>query len=74
MGGNNLFITRHSFKSFIVCPVFAYTLIEIAKLNGVGPQSWLTGVLGRLAENEITKLMPFGNLHSKPVYFAHAYK
>jgi hypothetical protein len=60
MVGNNLFITRHSFKSFVVCPAFASTLIEIAKLNGVDPQSWLTGVLGRIAGNKIARLMPFG--------------
>jgi len=34
----------------------AYTLIETAKLNGIDPQAWLTGVLGRIAEHKITKL------------------
>ncbi|MEM9221832.1 MAG: IS66 family transposase [Pseudomonadota bacterium] len=27
----------------------AFTLIETAKLNGIGPQAWLTSVLGRIA-------------------------
>ncbi len=34
----------------------AYTLIETAKLSGVDPQAWLTGVLGRIADHKITKL------------------
>ncbi|MEE8393466.1 MAG: transposase domain-containing protein, partial [Rhodospirillales bacterium] len=34
----------------------AYTLIETAKLNGVDPQAWLTDVLGRSADHQITKL------------------
>ncbi len=34
----------------------AHTLIETAKLNGVGPQAWLTNVLGRIAVHKITKL------------------
>lgn len=34
----------------------AYTLIETAKLNGVDPQVWLTGVLGRIADHKITRL------------------
>ena len=34
----------------------AYTLIETAKLNGVDPQSWLTYVLGHIADHKITKL------------------
>ncbi len=34
----------------------ASTLIETAKLNGVDPQAWLTGVLGRIAEHWIAKL------------------
>ena len=34
----------------------AYTLIETAKLNGVDPQSWLTDVLGRIADHKINKL------------------
>ncbi len=31
-----------------------YTLIETAKLNGVDPQAWLTDVLGRIADQNIT--------------------
>ena len=34
----------------------AYTLIETAKMNGVDPQSWLTDVLGRIADHKITRL------------------
>ena len=34
----------------------AYTLIETAKLNGVDPQAWLTWVLGRIADQKITRL------------------
>jgi transposase len=34
----------------------AYTLIETAKLNGVNPQTWLTDILGRIAEHKITRL------------------
>ncbi len=34
----------------------AYTLIKMAKLNGVGPQAWLTDVLGRITEHKLTKL------------------
>jgi hypothetical protein len=34
----------------------AYTLIETAKLNGVNPQAWLTNVLGRIADQKITRL------------------
>jgi len=40
----------------------AYTLIETAKLNGVDPQAWLTGVLSRIAEhktNRIDELLPW---------------
>ena len=33
----------------------AYTLIETAKLNGVDPQTWLTDVLGRIADQKITR-------------------
>jgi len=39
-----------------------YTLIETAKLNGVNPQTWLTDVLGRIADHKINKideLMPW---------------
>jgi hypothetical protein len=31
-------------------------LIEMAKLNGVGPQAWLTDVLARIADHKITRL------------------
>ncbi len=34
----------------------AYTLIQTAKLNGVDPQAWLTEVLGRIADHNITRL------------------
>lgn len=34
----------------------AYTLIETAKLNGVDPEAWLTRVLGRIADQKITRL------------------
>ena len=34
----------------------AYTLIEIAKLNGVDPQDWLTNVLGRFADHKINRV------------------
>ena len=40
----------------------AYTLIETAKLNGIDPQAWLTGVLGRIADhpiNRIDELLPW---------------
>ena len=40
----------------------AYTLIETAELNGVDPQAWLTGILGRIADhkiNRIDELMPW---------------
>ena len=33
----------------------AYTLIEIAKLNGVDPQVWLTDVLSCIADHKINK-------------------
>ena len=33
-----------------------YTLIETAKLNSVDPQAWLTWVLGRIADQKITRL------------------
>ncbi len=32
----------------------AYTLIETAKLNSVDPQAWLTDILARLADRNIT--------------------
>ena len=41
---------------------YTYTLIESAKLNGVDPQAWLTGVLGRIADHKITlvdELLPW---------------
>lgn len=34
----------------------AYTLIETTKLNSVDPQAWLTWVLGRIADQKITRL------------------
>ena len=34
----------------------AYTLIETAKLNKIDPQAWLTWVLGRIADQKITRL------------------
>jgi len=34
----------------------AYTLVETAKLNGVDPQAWLTGVLSRIADHKITPI------------------
>lgn len=34
----------------------AFTLIETAKLNNVDPQAWLTRVLGRIADQKITRL------------------
>lgn len=34
----------------------AFTLIETAKLNGVGPQIWLTDVLGRIADHKINRI------------------
>jgi transposase len=33
----------------------AYSLIETAKLNGVGPQVWLTDVLGRIVDHKINR-------------------
>jgi hypothetical protein len=42
----------------------AYTLIETAKLNGVGPQKWLPEVFGRVADHKINRddeLLP-GNI------------
>ncbi len=40
----------------------AFTLIEIAKLNNVDPQAWLTWVLNRIADhkvNRIDELLPW---------------
>jgi transposase len=34
----------------------AFTLIETAKLNGVGPQAWLTDVLSRIADHKINRI------------------
>ena len=34
----------------------ANTLIETAKLNGVGSQAWLIDVLGHIADYKITRL------------------
>ena len=33
-----------------------YTLMEIAKLNGVNPQAWLTDVLARIADHKINRV------------------
>ena len=33
-----------------------YNLIETAKLNGIDPQAWLTDVLGRIADHNITRI------------------
>jgi transposase len=33
-----------------------YTLIETAKLNGVGPQAWLTDVLSRIVDHKINRI------------------
>ena len=35
---------------------FADTLTETTKLNGVDPQEWLTDVLGRIADQRISRL------------------
>ncbi len=47
----------------------ATNLIEIAKLNGVDPQAWLTHVLGTIAEHKISRIdepQPWGNAqHSR---------
>jgi len=34
----------------------AHTLIATAKLNGVGPQAWLTDVPGCIADNKINRI------------------
>ena len=34
----------------------AYTLIETVKLNGVDPQAWLTGTIGRISDDKINKI------------------
>ncbi len=34
----------------------AYTLIETAKLNGVGPQAWLADTLARIADHKINRI------------------
>ena len=34
----------------------AYKLIESAKLNGVDPQAWLTGILTRIADHKINRI------------------
>ncbi len=34
----------------------AFTLIETAKLNGVDPQAWLTGVLSHTADHKINRI------------------
>ena len=41
----------------------AFTLIEIAMLNSIDPQAWLSWVLGRIADrkiNRVEELMPCG--------------
>ena len=57
--GTNLFVgSEGGGKSAAI----AYTLIQTAKLNGVDPQAWLTGVLGRIADHKITlidELLPW---------------
>jgi len=43
----------------------AFTLIEIAKFNGVDPEAWLTDVLSRTADykiNRIDELLPWNYL------------
>ena len=37
-------------------PLSVYTLIEIAKLNGIDPQAWLTDVLARITHHPINKI------------------
>jgi len=42
--------------------VVAYTLIEIAEMNGVDPEAWLTWVLTHVGDhkiNRIDELMPW---------------
>ena len=34
----------------------AYTLIETAKMNGVGPQAWLAAVLDRIDEHRSNRI------------------
>lgn len=34
----------------------AFTLLETAKLNKVDPQTWLTWILGQIADHKITHL------------------
>jgi len=34
----------------------AYTLIEIAELNGVDPHAWLADTLARVADHKITRI------------------
>jgi len=49
----------------------AFTLIEIAKLNGVDPRAWLTNVLSRIADqkiNRIDELLPwYYRMSERPV-------
>jgi len=45
-----------------------FTLFEMAKLNGVDPQVWLTDVLSRIADhkiNRIDELLPWNYLAGK---------
>jgi transposase len=44
--------SEHGGKSAAI----AYTLIEMAKLNGVNPQAWLTDVLTRIADHKINRI------------------
>jgi hypothetical protein len=40
----------------------AYTLIEIAKLNGINPQAWLADTLARIPDcetNRVDDLLPW---------------
>jgi hypothetical protein len=41
---------------YLYPPLVTYTLIQVAKLNGGGPQTWLTDVLARIADHKITRL------------------
>lgn len=37
-------------------PLLAYTLIKTVKLNKIDPQTWLTDVLGRIADHKINRI------------------